>query len=204
MKLYVHPLSGHAHRAQLFLSLAGIAHDLVEVDLMAGSHKSSEFLSKNLFGQVPVLEDDGLYISDSNAILVYAAKKNGLTKWYPEDAAGAAAVQRWLSVAAGQLAYGPAAARLITVFGAAHDPTVVIARAHQIFATTEQHLSGRDWLASTGHPTLADVAFYSYASHAPEGNVDLAEYPNIRALLSRVEGLPNFVPFVETSAGLRA
>ncbi|MFX5085475.1 glutathione S-transferase N-terminal domain-containing protein, partial [Acinetobacter baumannii] len=72
----------------------------------------------NPFGQVPVLEDDGVVIADSNAILVYLAKKAGRGDWLPEDPVGAAAVQRWLSVAAGELAYGPAAARLVTVFGA--------------------------------------------------------------------------------------
>ncbi len=35
MKLYHHPLSGHAHRARLFLSLLGLPHELVEVDLKA-------------------------------------------------------------------------------------------------------------------------------------------------------------------------
>ncbi len=39
MKLYHHPLSGHAHRARLFLSLIGLPHELVEVDLKAGAHK---------------------------------------------------------------------------------------------------------------------------------------------------------------------
>ena len=37
MKLYYHPLSGHAHRVRLFLSLLGVAHELVQVDLMAGA-----------------------------------------------------------------------------------------------------------------------------------------------------------------------
>jgi glutathione S-transferase len=104
MKLYHHPLSGHAHRARLFVSLLGLPHELVEVDLGAGAHKSPEFLKLNPFGQVPVLEDDGVVIADSNAILVYLAKKAGRTDWLPEDPSGAAAVQRWLSVAAGEVA----------------------------------------------------------------------------------------------------
>ena len=118
MKLYHHPLSGHAHRARLFLSLLGVPHEAVEVDLKAGAHKRPEFLALNPFGQVPVLDDEGTVVPDANAILVYVARKLGRTDWLPQDAAGEAAVQRWLSVAAGELAYGPAAARLITVFGA--------------------------------------------------------------------------------------
>lgn len=94
MKLYTHPISGHAHRARLFLSLIGADAEIVEVDLAKGAHKAPEFLAKNRFGQVPVLEDDGHFISDSNAILVYAAKKFGKTEWLPEDPLGAAQVQR--------------------------------------------------------------------------------------------------------------
>ncbi len=203
MKLYHHPLSGHAHRARLFLSLLGVEHELVEVDLKSGAHKTPEFLAMNPFGQVPVLEDEGIFVSDSNAILVYAAKKAGRTDWLLEDPAGAAAIQRWLSVAAGEVAYGPAAARLITVFGAKFNPEEVIGRAHTLLGRIESQLTGREWLVAD-HPTIADVAIYSYVARAPEGNVDLSGYPSVNALLRRVEALPGFVDFVQTPAGLAA
>ncbi|MGE8129697.1 glutathione S-transferase family protein [Methylobacterium sp. NPDC080182] len=203
MKLYHHPLSGHAHRARLFLSLVEAPHELIEVDLKAGGHKTPAFLAMNPFGQVPVLDDDGVIVSDSNAILVYVAKRLGRSDWLPEDPRAAAAVQRWLSVAAGELAYGPAAARLITVFGATFNPEEVIARAHTLLGRLEAHLDGRDWLAAE-QPTVADVAVYSYLARAPEGNVDLSGYPRVEAFLRRIEGLPGFVPFAQTPAGLTA
>lgn len=203
MKLYYHPLSGHAHRARLFLSLLGVPHEAIEVDLKAGAHKRPEFLALNPFGQVPVLDDDGTVVSDSNAILVYVARKLGRTDWLPEDAEGEAAVQRWLSVAAGELAYGPAAARLVTVFGAKFNPEEVIGRAHTLLGRLEAHLTGRDWLVGE-RPTIADVALYSYLARAPEGNVDLSGYPTVNAYLRRIEALPGFVPFVQTPAGLTA
>jgi glutathione S-transferase len=203
MKLYHHPLSGHAHRARLFLSLVGAPHELVEVDLKAGEHRTPAFRAMNPFGQVPVLDDHGVIVSDSNAILVYVAKRLGRSDWLPEDPQGAAAVQRWLSVAAGELAYGPAAARLITVFGATFNPAEVIARAHTLLARLEAHLDGRDWLAAE-RPTIADVALYSYLARAPEGNVDLSSYANVEAFLRRVESLPGFVPLAKTPAGLTA
>jgi glutathione S-transferase len=203
VKLYDLALSGHAHRARLFLSLVGADYATVPVDLAGGEHKSPAFLKINPFGQVPVLDDDGTIIPDSNAILVYVAKKLGRTDWLPEDPEGAARVQRWLSVAAGPIAFGPAAARLVTVFGASFRPDEVIARAHAILALVEAELSARDWLAAA-HPTIADVALYSYVVAAPEGNVDLAPYPAIRAWLSRIEELPGFLPFPKTEAGLTA
>lgn len=203
MKIHHVPLSGHAHRAVLFASLLGLKPELVEVDLAGGANKQPEFLALNPFGQVPVLEDDGVVVADSNAILVYLAKKTGRTDWLPEDPAGAAAVQRWLSVAAGELAYGPCAARLITVFGADFNAEEVIARAHVLLARLERHLSGRQWLAAD-HPTIADVALYSYLARAPEGNVDLSAYEQVRAFLARIEALPGFVAIPETPAGLTA
>lgn len=203
MKLYHHPLSGHSHRARLFLSLLGVPHEEIEVDLKAGAHKQPEFLALNPFGQVPVLDDDGTVVSDSNAILVYVARKLGRTDWMPSDAKGEAAVQRWLSVAAGEVAYGPAAARLVTVFGAKFSPEEVIGRAHTLLGRLEAHLAGRRWLVGD-HPTVADVALYSYVARAPEGNVDLSGYPNVNAYLRRTEALPGFVPFVQTPVGLSA
>lgn len=203
MKLYHHPLSGHAHRPRLFLSLLGVAHEAIEVDLKAGAHKRPAFLALNPFGQVPVLDDDGTVVSDSNAILVYVARKLGRTDWLPDDAKGEAAVQRWLSVAAGELAYGPAAARLVTVFGADFRPDEVIGRAHTLLGRLEAHLTGRDWLVGE-RPTIADVALYSYVARAPEGNVDLSGYPNVNAFLRRIEALPGFLPFAQTPAGLTA
>jgi len=203
MKLYSHPLSGHSHRAQLFLSLIGQPAELIEVDLAKGAHKKPEFLKINRFGQVPVLVDGSVTIADSNAILVYVAKKLGKTEWLPESPEAAAAVQRWLSVAAGPIAFGPAAARLITVFGAKFNAEEVIARAHAVLKTIEGELDGKSWIAAA-HPTIADVALYSYVARAPEGNVDLSSYANVRAWLRRIEGLPGFVVFGKTAVGLEA
>ncbi|WP_326543348.1 glutathione S-transferase family protein [Pseudorhodoferax sp.] len=203
MKLYHHPLSGHAHRARLFLNLLGVDHELVHVDLAQGAHKQAAFLALNPFGQVPVLDDDGTIVADSNAILVYLAKKLQRSDWLPEAPAAAAEVQRWLSVAAGQIAYGPAAARLVTVFGAPYRPEEVIARAHGILALVEAQLADRSFLAGAA-PTVADVALYSYTARAPEGNVDLQPYPRLRAWLARIEALPGFVAFDRTPVGLAA
>jgi glutathione S-transferase len=164
----------------------------VDVDLAQGAHKTSEFLARSLFGQIPVLEDGNLVLADSNAILVYL----GLTydagrRWYPADPAKAAAVQRWLSVAAGQLAYGPATARLVTVFKLPLDHAKAIAK--QLFAVLEAHLASSPFLVGSD-ATIADLAFYAYASRVPEGNIPLTPYPNVRAWLSRIEALDGFVP----------
>ncbi|MGE7993234.1 glutathione S-transferase family protein [Pseudomonas sp. NPDC089554] len=203
IKFYDFPKSGHAHRAELMLSLLNLPTENIFVNLGKGEHKTEQFLKLNPFGQVPVIDDNGTVIADSNSILVYLAKKYDTTgKWLPKDPAGEARVQRWLSVAAGPLAFGPAAARLVTVFGYSFDTDEVITRAHALLKVMDAELAKSKFLAGD-EPTIADVANYSYTAHAPEGNVSLEGYPNVRAWLARIEALPGFVGMPRTVIGLQ-
>ncbi|PYB89250.1 glutathione S-transferase [Pseudomonas koreensis] len=202
VKLYRHPLSGHSHRVELMLSLLNVPTELVFVDLMKGAHKTPEFLALNRFGQVPVIDDNGTVLADSNGILVYLASKYGNGQWLPSDPVEQAKVQRWLSVAAGQISSGPATARLITVFGAGYDAADAIKRSHALLQVMEDELANSAFLAGD-KATVADVAAYTYVAHAPEGNVSLEDYPNVRAWLARVEALPKFVGMQRTAVGLQ-
>jgi glutathione S-transferase len=201
IKLYRYPLSGHSHRVELMLSLLDLPTVLIDVDLRAGAHKQPNFLAMNAFGQVPVIDDGGTILADANAILVYLARKYGGEAWLPADPVGAARVQRWLSVAAGPLAHGPAAARLITVFGARLDADERIASSHALLAILDAELGRQEFLAGD-RPSIADIACYTYIAHAPEGNVSLAEYTHIRAWLARIAALPGFVAMTATRVGL--
>ena len=202
IRIHRHALSGHSHRVELLAGLAGINHELIDVDLMSGAHKKEPFLALNPAGQVPVVEDGGTVITDSNAILVYLARKYA-PDWLPSDPMQEAEVQKFLSLAAGEIANGPATARLITVFGAQLDADRAKSIARTVFDRLEQHLEGREWLTGP-RPSIADVAIYSYTAHAPEGNVSLDAYPNVRGLLARIEALPGFIGMVETKVGLAA
>jgi glutathione S-transferase len=193
VRLYRHRLSGHSHRVELFLSLLGVAFQGVDVDLAAGAHKAPDFLARNPFGQVPVLEDGDVVVCDSNAILVYLAlTRDPARRWYPAAPRAAAEVQGWLSVAAGQLAQGPAAARLVNVFKIALDHERAKSIAGQILALMDGALATGRFIAGQ-EPTIADVALYSYTALAPEGDIPLEPYPAVRAWLQRIERLPGFV-----------
>jgi glutathione S-transferase len=199
IRLHRMPLSGHCHRVELFLSLLDLPVELVEVNMAAGAHKTPAFLQLNPFGQVPVIQDGDVTLTDSNAILVYLASRYApdADAWLPRDPRQAAAVQRWLSVAAGPLAFGAAVARAIVVFKRTTQPDEAIQRAHHLLAVMDATLQHTNYLAGD-RPTLADIANYSYTAHAPEGRVALDAYPNVRAWLARIEALPGFVPMVKT------
>lgn len=199
IKLYRFSLSGHSHRVELFLSLLGLPVELVDVDLVAGAQKTPEFLAMNPFGQVPVIQDGDVTLADANAILVYLAGRYDNGRWLPHDPLRAAEVQRWLTVAAGLLAFGPAAARLVKLFKAPFDAEEVTGRSTRLFEVIEKVLQQSPYLAGAT-PTLADVANYSYIARAPEGGVSLAPYPRLRTWLASIEALPGFIPMVESPA----
>lgn len=203
IKVHRVAISGHSHRVELFLHLLGLPHELIDIDLSTGAHKTPEFLALNPFGQVPVIQDGNVTLADSNAILVYLTQRYAADaeQWLPSDPVGAAQVQRWLSVAAGPLAFGPARARVIELFKVAANPDDAIDRAHGLFNVMEQQLGQTDFLVGNA-PTLADIANYSYAARAPEGRVSLADYPRLRAWLARIESLPRFLPMVKSPVGL--
>jgi glutathione S-transferase len=201
MKLHGVSLSGHTHRVQLFLGLLGLPYAFAAVDLAGGANRTPAFLAMSPFGEIPVLEDGDVILADSTAILVYLALKyDDSGRWLPREPLAAARVQRWLSTASGKIAYGPCAARLVTVFGAPLDHERAKTIARRLFDTMESELTGR-FLAGAA-PTLADVAASSYIAHAPEGGVSLKPYPRIRAWLDKVRALPGFVAMPATAAGL--
>jgi glutathione S-transferase len=196
--LYGLKLSGHAHRVELLLELLDLPYRYVEAN--AEDRASPAFRAMNPLGQVPVLRDGDLTLADSNAILVYLARRYAEgSGWLPTDPVGSARLQRWLSIAAGELRFGPAAARIIALFNPQADPKRAIAIAQQIFPVMDAHLTGRAFLAAE-HPTVADLACYAYTAHAPEGGVSLEPYPAIRAWLARIEALPRFKPMAWTAA----
>ena len=186
-------LSGHCHRVEWLLHLLELPVEIRDVDLRGGEQRSPAFVALNLFCQVPVIEDGDTVVADSNAILVYLAAEYGADRWLPATSRGLAELQRWLSVAAGPLATGPPAARAQHRFVRSGDATPARQRAHALLATLDTHLASRPFLLGP-ELGLADIANYAYTAHAPEGGVQLDEYPNVRAWIARIQNTPRFIP----------
>lgn len=202
IRIHSFALSGHAHRVVLFAAIAGIDHQVIEVDLAKGEQRTPNFLALNPAGQVPVIEDGDVVISDSNAILVYLARKYA-PAFIPSDPVQEAEMQKMLTLAAGDQAFGPAAARLVNLFKAPLPMEYCHAVSARYLAKLEAHLDGHDFVVGD-QPTIADIALYSYTAHAAEGDVSLDAYPNVRRFLRAVEGLAGFIAMPVSRVGLAA
>lgn len=197
IRLYGAPLSGNAYKARLFLGLLGLEFEETVIDLRTGENRTESFLALNPRGQIPVLVDGEATLWDSQAILVYLARRYG-EAWLPLDPAAMAEVMQWLALAENELLFGLARARAVMAFGRDFDLASCQAYGHAGLKVLEQRLAGHSWLAAT-RPTIADVACMPYAALSWMGDVPLDDYPAVRAWIDRVRALPGFI----TMEGIR-
>lgn len=192
MKLYDVELSGNSYRVRLLLSLLGVKHELVTVNLMKGEQREPWFLKLNPRGQVPTLDDDGTVVWDSMAILAYLARKYGGERWFTIDATEMAEVMQWLAVMENETLYGLGKARLICKFkfpGSLQDAQLLGRKGLDVL---EQRLAANQWLA-LDRPTIADIGCFPYVALASEGEIPLDAYPSVRGWIDRIKSLPGFV-----------
>jgi glutathione S-transferase len=192
MKLYDLELSGNSYRVRLLLSLLGLRHELVTVNLMKGENREPWFLKLNPRGQVPTLDDAGTVVWDSMAALVYLARKYGGETWLPIEPEGMAEVMQWLAVMQNETLYGLGKARLICKFKRPGNLEEAQQLGRKGLDVLEQRLAAHQWLASD-HPTIADIGCFPYVALASEGEIRLDTYPSVRSWLDRIKALPGFV-----------
>jgi glutathione S-transferase len=191
MILYNIALSGNCHKVRLMLSFLGIEFEIHDLDLGASEQSSDAYLMVNPFGQAPVLDDNGTIIRDSQAILVYLAKKYGDKQWWPETADELAEIISWLSTAANEIQNGPARLRVHYKFGRPIDFKQATDISNKVLRIIDTHLEQQMWLVGKS-PTIADIAIYPYLALAHEGHLDLSSYEHIQTWLTRFESLPNY------------
>ncbi|WP_119273603.1 glutathione S-transferase family protein [Taklimakanibacter deserti] len=193
IRLHDVEVSGNAYKVRLLLSLLGLKHQIVPIDFAGGQHKSTAFLKLNPLGEIPVLEDGDVVLRDSQAILLYLARKYGSEKWLPTEPVALARVGQWLSTAANEIQNGASAARAYVKFGYKLDIDKARDLSNRVLGIMDEHLSQRDWL-EMGHPTVADIACYPYLGLVPEGGVALDRYKSVMRWMDRIKDLPNYVP----------
>ncbi len=200
MKLYDYVLSGNCYKIRLLARFLNLKFETVPVDFYPGrEHRSPAFREINPLGQIPVLEDGGLYLRDAQAILVYLANRYDASKqWWPaSDLEKVGLVQQWLSFA-DQITVTASAARLHDMLGYDLDIEAARSGARRLFRVLDDHLTeqefvGRPWIVGE-MPTIADVACFPYTALAADGGVDLTPFKAVQHWLRMVTDLPKFIP----------
>jgi glutathione S-transferase len=198
MRLFDYPASCNCYKVRLLLANIGRDYERVPVDIFNGETLTDEYARINPARTTPVLEtDDGRYLQESNAILVYLA--NG-TRFMPDDPFESAQVIRWLIYEQTDVVpmIGGLRFRLLAGRWKPSDAEAVRRRegALEVLALLDDHLRPRDFFAG-GRYTIADAAVYGYSHRAGEAGIDLQPFTNVRAWFERVETQPGYIEDVE-------
>ena len=203
LRLYDNLISGNGYKVRLLLTQLGVDFERVEMDIFAGATRRPDFLARNPNGRIPTLRlEDGSHLAESGAILCYLAEG---TAFWPAERKARAETLQWLFFE--QYSHEPYIAVLrfrahlpeLTALQQAERPGR-LAAGYQALDVMERHLAMRAFLVDDRYG-LADIALYAYTHVAPEGGVDLAAYPAVRAWLGRVAAQPNHIP-IDAEVGL--
>ena len=194
-KLYSMQRSGNSYKVRLALALLNIPYEAVEIDILRGESRTPDYLSKNPSGQIPLLEVDGRFLAESNAILWFVAAGTPLS---PEQRIERAEALQWMFFEQHALEpnIGAAYFWLALVRGGRELQTHALEdwmeRGYAALQVMENHLKTHQYFAA-GQLTVADIALYGYTHVADHCDFDLSTFPAIRAWLRRVEQTPGFV-----------
>ncbi|TCQ80954.1 glutathione S-transferase [Ochrobactrum sp. BH3] len=189
LTIYSQPDSGNCYKPRLLLAKLGKTFKHVTVSSLDGSTRTPEYLAKNPNGKVPLLElDDGRFIAESNAMLLYLAEN---TRYLPKDAYERALVYQWLFFE--QYSHEPyvAVRRALMVYPErARDATPerlasTLVGGDKALAVMEEQLKKTPFLVGNSL-TVADIALYAYTHEAHRGGFNMELYPAVNAWLARV------------------
>jgi len=95
IKLHVFPLSPRAFKVMWAANHLGIVFEPVPVDFSKGAHRTPDFVGLNPNMRMPVLEDDGYVLWESNAILQYLAALKPDSGLLPNDTKARMQIVKW-------------------------------------------------------------------------------------------------------------
>jgi len=181
------------NKISLFLEETGLPCELIPVDTRKGDQFKPEFLKVNPNGKVPAIDDDGVFVFDSNAILLYLAEKTG--KFLPANTpANRAATLSWLMFIASGL--GPYSGQAVHFKTAAPKDLEYAANrylyeAHRHYKILDDHLAKNKYMVGDAY-SIVDIAFWGWARLATFvlGEEGAAKYPNVKRLVDEISARP--------------
>ena len=181
------------NKVALFLEESGLPYEPVAVDTRKGEQFKPEFLKINPNGKAPAIDDDGVFVFDSNAILLYLGEKTG--KFMPPASPdNRAQMLSWLMFIATGL--GPYSGQAVHFKHFAPKELDYANNRYQFEANRhykilDHHLAGSRYMVGNAY-TIVDMAFWCWARMAPFvlGDEGYAKYSNVKRLLDEISARP--------------
>lgn len=195
LQVYLDPCTVNSRKVLAGLALLGTKYEFHFIDYFAGAHKSDEYKKINPHATVPAARDGDLVITESNAILQYAADLDGSAA-YPKDLKKRADINRWLlweSSVWFQSCYVYLVEFVVKpLLKTEPDQSVIDAQAprwHQLATILNDRLSKHKWL--TGDEiSIADIAVAAPMHLHAAQRLPLEHTPHLKRWIADIEKLP--------------
>lgn len=200
LKVYADPMTVNCRKVLAGLDLIAAPFELVQRSYVAGDHKTTEYLAINPNGALPAALDGDFALSESNAILQYAADLHGADQYYPRDLRRRADIHRWMLWEAATwfpscYVYVVENVAKPVLFGAQPDAAVVDKEAanwHRLAGILDARLAKSRWLTGDG-VTIADIAVAAPMQWHAVQRLPLDDHPNLKRWMTEgIEQLPSW------------
>ncbi|MEH6734986.1 MAG: glutathione binding-like protein [Shewanella sp.] len=190
IKFYFHP-GPNPMKIALFLEETGLEFELVPVDTLKGEQHSAEFKAINPNSKTPAIEDNGVRVFDSNAILLYLADKTGQLAATPENRGE---LLSWLMFVATGL--GPYSGQCVHFTHHAPEKIDYATNRYQRetqrhYQVLDAHLDNREFIVGD-ELSIVDIAAWGWVDKIGYvlGQDALATYPNVQRWFNSINNRP--------------
>ena len=177
----------NGRKVSILLEELGVDYNVHAIDIGKDEQYSAELLKISPNNKIPAIvdHDTGVSLMESGAIMVYLADKHG--RFLPEGQVARAEVMQWLMWQMG--GFGPMAGQAhhflhFNPGKAAYAEERFGAEVKRLYAVLDKRLEGRAYIC--GEYSIADMACWPWVSRYEWQQIDLADYPNVRAWYQRL------------------
>lgn len=197
LKIYADPITVNCRKVLAGMDLIGAPYELVHVDYFKGEHKAEPYIRLNPNASVPAMTDGDYELWESNAILQYAADKQGNEAAYPRDLRTRADINRWMQWEGSH--WFPSCYVFLVencvkpLLGGQPDPAILDGQAaqfHKLAGIMDARLAKNKWIAASPGPTIADIALAAPMHLHAWQKLPLNDHPNLKRWLAAIEALP--------------
>jgi glutathione S-transferase len=196
LQVYLDPATINSRKVLAGLELLGMPYELKHVNYFTGAHKQPDYLAINPNGALPAAKDGDFALSESCAILQYAADLSGSDKHYPKDLKKRADVNRWLLWEAST--WYPSCYTFFIenavkpLMKAPPDKALLDKETpnwRRLAGILDARLGKSKWLVGD-NVTIADIAVAAPMHMHKRQGLPLDEFPNLKRWMAEVEKLP--------------
>jgi len=188
----------NGRKISIALEEMGLPYRVHVVDITKGEQFAPDFLRISPNNKIPaIIDPDGpgggpISVFESGAILLYLAEKTG--KFIPEDLRARVPVWEWLMWQVGGFGPMPGQVHAYLLVENEADRRHPLERyqkeTNRLYGVLDRRLAGRDFVATSGEPSIADFAILGWAWRHERHRVRLEDYPNVQSWYGRMMARP--------------